>query len=361
MTDKDTTQRKIEYEFEDLRRNSDPVPDGILEQLGLDEEDLEKPERHDDENTENEDEEKEDDTEVEDADQTLDDDGDYQPAKMTKAMRQRLLKVKRDANRRISEAEQEAGKTISKLEKRVAELERQGKTDSIDSEYTERIESIEGEIEEAMEAGDSKKVVELTRKLSELTAERTLKRREVEEPDNLDDDTEDVGDQKVIPRAQAWIDEQDDWWGDPDYAHIRGYVVKVDLALQRKGYNPKDEDYYEELERIVDKRYPNVIELTMFEEEDEIEEEDELDDLDDDGFDITPKKKKKVARRTKRKRTGRRRSPVSEGDRGGTARSKKKVQRKKGKTLTRARVANMRMFGMDPENPEHVEAYLEGL
>jgi len=27
--------------------------------------------------------------------------------------------------------------------------------------------------------------------------------------------------------------------------------------------------------------------------------------------------------------------------------------------LTQARVQNMRAFGLDPENPEHVEAYLE--
>jgi hypothetical protein len=51
---------------------------------------------------------------------------------------------------------------------------------------------------------------------------------------------------------------------------------------------------------------------------------------------------------------------VSEGDRGGVSRTKKKFRKKKGKTLSRARVANMRAFGLDPEDPKAVENYLEG-
>lgn len=234
-------------------------------------------------------------------------------------------------------------------------MERKSQTDNIADEYDSQIDDLEGQIEEAMEAGDSKKVVQLTRQLSDLTAERKLKQHQLEQSASDDDlDEEENQTDSIIPRAQRWVNEQD-WWDDDDYSHVRAYVRRVDLALQKKGYRPTDEDYYEELERIVDKKYPEVLTLTMdedFESLDELDEEDE-------EFDIAPKKKR--AAKKAKKKTRRARSPVSEGDSGGTARGKNKVRKKKGKTLTRARIANMRMFGMDPENTEHVEAYLEGV
>ena len=87
------------------------------------------------------------------------------------------------------------------------------------------------------------------------------------------------------------------------------------------------------------------------------EEEEDLDlDEDEDEFGDIPSKSRRKAKARKKRR---RRSPVSEGDRGGVARTRKTARKKAGKTLTRTRIANMRTFGMDPENPEHVEAYLE--
>ena len=122
-----------------------------------------------------------------------------------------------------------------------------------------------------------------------------------------------------------------------------------------KGYKPTDDDFYELLEAQIEKNYPGIVEHTMAEEFEEGEDE-EGEDEDEDEFSDIPVK---TRRKAKAKKKRRRRSPVSEGDRGGVARAKKKARKKAGKTLTRARIANMRLFGMDPENPTDVEAYFE--
>jgi serine/threonine protein phosphatase PrpC len=50
---------------------------------------------------------------------------------------------------------------------------------------------------------------------------------------------------------------------------------------------------------------------------------------------------------------------VSEGDRGGVNRDRQKRREREGDnvTLTRAQIANMRAFGLDPDNTKHVEEY----
>jgi hypothetical protein len=345
---------KIEYDFEDLRRNTDPVNKAVLDQLGIDDEELSDDERHDDKKAKDDSEELDDKDDVDREDDELDEDGEYKPAKMTQKMRKRIMGIKRDANRAIEAAKAEAGETISKLEKRVQELERTGKTDEISNEFDGKIQDIESKIEQAMEAGDSKAVAKLTREMSELASDMRDRKRKLEaerdEPDDLDEDKR----PKIIPRAAEWVKEQD-WWDDEDLGHVRAYVRKADIALQKKGYRPTDDDFYEQLEAIVEKKYPGVVEHTMSGDYGLDDEDDDDDDLDDeDEFGDIPSK----SRRAKSKRV-RRRGPVSEGDRGGVSRAKKAIRNKKGKTLTRTRVANMRMFGMDPENPEHVEAYLD--
>ncbi len=350
-----TQREKIEYDFEDLRRNTDAIPQNVVDQLGLEDEDLTETERHDDTKAKD-DEDEELENKGDQDDDELDDDGEYSPAKMTKAMRKRLVGIKRDANRSIAAAKKEAGEEISKLTKRIAELEKSGKTDDLEDEFSGKVETLEAQIEAAMEKGDSKEVASLTRQMGELTADVRDRKRELEaqhdEPDDLDEEEA----PKVIPRAMEWIGEQE-WWDDEDLGHVRAFVRKADLALQKKGYAPTEDDFYEQLETLVEDKYPGIVVHTA----DEEYEEDDLDlDLDEDEeedeFASVPSK----TRRKAKKKRARRKSPVSEGDRGGIAKTKKRRQKKQGKTLSRARVANMRAFGLDPEDPKAVENYLEG-
>jgi hypothetical protein len=349
------TQRdKIEYEFEDLRRNTDAIPDNVLDQLGLEDEDLTETERQEDTKAKDDDNDEElEEAGGQDDDDELDEDGDYSPAKMTKAMRKRLVGIKRDANRQIAAAKKEAGEEISQLTKRISELEKSGKTDELDNEFSGKIDALEAKIEAAMEKGDSKEVASLTRQMGELTADVRDRKRELEAQHDEPDDLDETEEPKVIPRAMEWIEEQV-WWDDEDLGHVRAFVRKADLALQKKGYLPTEDDFYEQLEELVENKYPGVVVHTAGEEEEDLDLD--LDEEEEDDFGSIPSKRRKAMK----KRARRRRAVVSEGDRGGVAKTKKRRQKKKGKTLSRARVANMRAFGLDPEDPAAVENYLEG-
>jgi hypothetical protein len=349
------TQRdKIEYEFEDLRRNTDSIPDNVLNQLGLEDEDLTETERQEDTKAKDDDNDEElEEAGGQDDDDELGEDGEYSPAKMTKAMRKRLVGIKRDASRQIAAAKTEAGEEISKLTKRINELEKSGKTDELDNEFSGKIDALEAKIEAAMEKGDSKEVASLTRQMGELTADVRDRKRELEAQHDEPDDLDETEEPKVIPRAMEWIEEQV-WWDDEDLGHVRAFVRKADLALQKKGYLPTEDDFYEQLEELVENKYPGVVVHTADEEEEEDLDLD-LDEEEEDDFGSIPSKGRKA-----KKKRARRRGPVSEGDRGGIAKTKKRRQKKKGKTLSRARVANMRAFGLDPEDPAAVENYLEG-
>lgn len=344
---------KIVYDFEDIRRNDDPVPEIVLAQFGLEDEEENEDEGQEDElNTEEEEEEGTDDTEGTD-DLNEEEQDDKTARDRTAEFRKELLRVKREAKRAVSEAKNEAGEEIGKLNKRIQELERRGETDELEEEFTAKVEDLEGRIEEAMEKGNSKEVVQLTRELSELTADNRVRRAKLTADHEEPDDLEDEPDRKILPRAQEWLDSQS-WWGDSDMGHIRKFVHEADAALRKRGYLPSDDDFYEQLEDLVEKKYPGVVERTMGDEFEEEEDED-LDDV----FSYIPSKKTPRRKAKVSKKRPRSRSPVSPGGDGGAGGGSKKRGKKKGRTLTRAQIGNMRAFGMDPENKEHIEAYLD--
>lgn len=330
-----TTRKDIEYEFEDLRRNTDPLPTTVLEQLEVD----------DDTGAI---------TDLDDTDGAGDRDGnDDEEMVPLSEVNRRITKVRRESDRKIEAAKDEATTVIADLTKRVGAMEEADEVGVLETEHQANVERINTAIEAAMEAGESKEVTKLTTELAELTATNVTKREalkakrvseEHDDPDDLHKRTE-TG---VIPRARDWLAEQD-WWEEPDNAHVKRFVNRLDKALQEKGYSPHDDDFYEQLEEAVEKKFPGVIIHTMDDDDLGLEEDDEDADLD-----AIPDKRtstKKKARRSAR------RQPVGGKDAGGRKRPR---NRQRGNTLSRSQVANMRMFGMDPDNKEHVESYMEG-
>lgn len=371
---------KIEYEFEDLRRNSDPVPNLVLAQLGIEEEeDAERQEGKKRKESARKDDDEDDDRD--DRDDDLDDDDEVtltrkELAREITAARQ---EAERKARKEIRAAKDEAGAEIGKLRKRIDGIERKGKGDEIESEFEPQIKELEAQIEAAMEAGESSKVIQLNKQLAELVAERKVKLLQQKQESTKDDDTEGTK-PTTIPRAQEWLDEQD-WFDDPEFGYVRAYLNKLDGVLQKKGYRPTEDDYYEQLERKLEKQFPGVITRTMRVDDDD-EDEDEDDDDDDrdrdrgsrrstrdrddddddgrDGFDDIESKREARARARRRQReAGRRHSPVGD-DRGGVDRERAKRRERDSDTvtLTRAQIANMRAFQLDPDNPKHVEEYM---
>lgn len=316
-------QEALEYEFEDLRRNEDPVPPHIAAQFGF----------------------------ADDAgEEEVDDDPDGEPDARDEEVDRRIAKIRKDADRRIEAAKDEAGQVISKLEQRIDKLESAGEEETLQEAYEAKMAELQEQIDEAVESGDTKKASQLTTEVSRLTAEHVTKREglkrkkdEHAEPDDLDQRQQ----PQMIPRAREWLIEQD-WWDDPEHRKVRRYVNRVDEVLRERGYSPEDDDYYERLEDLVEKKYPGIITQTM-------DGSDELEPDDDEFVDVPDKRSR--SRRRQRRAGGR--APVNgQGDEPGSGGERRRGGGKRGKTLTRSQVTNMRVFGMDPSDPKQVEAYL---
>lgn len=367
---------KIEYEFDDLRRNTDPVSSLVLAQLGIDNDGGDerqdgkkrrdaaqrKDDEDDDGSTDRDDDDRDDDR------GDLDDDEKVTLSRkdLSRQLNDARRQAERKARREIQVAREEAGAEIGKLSKRLDGIERAGKAEEIDDEFAPKIADLQSQLETAMEAGESKTVIDLNQKIADLTADRKLKIHLAKQAEPDDEDPQQRKKASTLPRAQEWLDEQD-WFDDPEYQHVRAYLNSVDKKLQERGYRPTDDDYYIELERKLDKKFPRVITRTMDEGDDDEDDEDdrgrrrrsrdEDDDEDRDGeFDDIPNKSR---RNRRRQREAGRRSPVSEGDRGGVNRDRKERRDRDGDTvtLTKAQVSNMRAFGLDPDNKKHIEEY----
>jgi hypothetical protein len=216
--------------------------------------------------------------------------------------------------------------------------------------------ALEAKLEEALEKGDSKTVAKLNVQIATAIASKQRPGREPDDPVDLDQDDPDKPVKvkakpadtapKVIPRVQQWLDGQP-WWGQSEYAHVREFVTKrVDSKLQAAGYSPREDAYFEELERIIEEKYPGVVQKT----DERVSRFDAL--LDDDQDDIEVRPKTTVARRPAP------RAPVGGGDEG--AQGGSETPRRKGAIrITPADVQTMRTFGLDPSNPKHVEGFIQ--
>lgn len=329
--------KAIEYEFEDLRRNTDPLPSAVLAELEVDEETGATTDADD----------------TGDAGDAGDEggDGDEEMVPVSE-VNKRIARVRRESDRKIAAATEEAGKEIGDLQKRLGAIEDQDEVGALEYDHRTKVETINKEIEKAMEDGDSKGVTRLTTELAEATAAVTIEREkfkhkraadEHEDPDDLHDPNKPPA---VIPRAKDWLSEQD-WWDDGELAHVKRFVNRLDAKLQEKGYSPHDDDFYEQLEEAVETKYPGIITHTM--------EDLGLDD-DDEGADEFANIPDKRTASKKKARRAAQRSPVGGKDAAGS--KGRPRNRRQGKTLNRNQIANMKMFGMDPDNKEHVEAYL---
>jgi hypothetical protein len=110
----------------------------------------------------------------------------------------------------------------------------------------------------------------------------------------------------------AWIDRNKIWFNNPEYAGHKHFVLGVDAQLIKEGYDKHSPTYYAELDKRVDKAFP-VLRRSM-------------------GAGTAP--------------------PVAPVGVGGS-----KVVAKGSVRLNRDDLANMRRFGLDPTNKQHLREY----
>lgn len=114
------------------------------------------------------------------------------------------------------------------------------------------------------------------------------------------------------PLAVKWLDANKPWFNSPKFQGHRAFVLAEDSKLVREGYDKNSPEYYAELDRRVDEAFPTL--------------------------------RKKPKAPTK--------SPVA-----GVGAAPAKHLSKNTVRLTRVDLGNMRRFGLDPTNKEHLREY----
>lgn len=189
---------------------------------------------------------------------------------------------------------------------------------------TSAIDSVEAELERAIEDGDTKVQVRLTSKLTDLKAEK------IQAEMALKDLPEDVQlqpfDGKVQSsqdtnqsKADKWMDDRADWYGAKGFERQTRLANRLDREVFADGYDPNTEEYFQELDRRLKEKEPNLYD-------------------DADTGNSRQRRRSPVA-------------PVGGAESNQPRRSASKVE------LGEEDFANIRRFGMDPNDPQVLKEY----
>lgn len=227
-----------------------------------------------------------------------------------------------DRERRLREEQADENKA---LRERLDKLENTQKSRADDATFASEKAAIDGkiakireELEVAVEAGETKDQLRLSEELSDLkhelrSKEADHKRAKEAAPVKTEDNT------IVVTKVRQWMRKHPRFNRDQEFAAL---VRATDKSVANAGFDPETDEFYAELDKRLRKRYPEEY----------------------------PK-------------AGKRPSPPSSNPRtegaGPTKKKSESFTSRNGRvTLSRADVANMRKFQLDPTNPADVREYV---
>lgn len=283
-----------------------------------------------------------------------DSDGDDPEARFlnrSRAVKKRIARIQRQFDQRIAERDAEHQREISGLRDEINGLKvRKNDAPPVDDAAHERtITLLQAELAAAHEAGESKKVAELTARINRLEAEfwhkKTLatlgqqQEKPQQEPSKsqakryAEQQRDDVP-TGPTPTAKRWM-RVNDWWDDPDFSSHKAYANDVyRVLIQEEDMDPDDPETFQELGKRLKKTFKDL----------------EVNDPDE-----QPAAKRRAARKDDDdddELNNQRAAPVMQVDRGNS-----KVRRGRGVTLTPEDIAQMKKWGRDPNNDREVLAW----
>jgi hypothetical protein len=182
-----------------------------------------------------------------------------------------------DRERRLKLKERERADYWEKQAKAIAkeryETERNTLKQSVeqaDSAYAQ----IQSDLKRAIEDGDTDDQVRLTTRLSDLKAEKVLAESRLENlsaDGNWDafDDNISAEPSKKQSLADKWMDGHSDWYGAKGFERQTRLANRIDKEVFAEGYQPDSPDYFEELDRRLKEKVPEVYDSLDFAESEE--------------------------------------------------------------------------------------------
>lgn len=181
------------------------------------------------------------------------------------------------------------------------------------------------DLERAVEDGNTKEQVRLTEQLTDQKAEKIqseLLLLDLPESGNLQPFSGKVADKSTDQSlADKWQDDRSDWYKREGFERQTRVANRIDREVFQDGYDPKTPEYFEELDKRMKEKMPDLF------------------DAADDGT-------------TQRRRPTR--SPVAPVGGADTARQRSKSSKIQ---LGEEDFANMRRFGLNPNDPEVLKEY----
>ena len=195
----------------------------------------------------------------------------------------------------------------------------------------------EADLERAIEDGDTKGQVRLTKQLSDLKADKVLAESRL---DNLSSDGNvQPFDGKISPegkkatqsKSDKWMDDRSDWYRRAGFERATRLANRLDKEVYDDGYRPDTDEYFAELDKRLKAKMPELY-------EDLDAGADDVDDTENDGKDTRKGGKPVVA-------------PVGGNETRHQSSRGSKVE------LTPEDFATMRMFRLDTNDPEVLKEF----
>tara|TARA_R100000353_G_scaffold168961_1_gene131759 strand:- start:340 stop:1245 length:906 start_codon:yes stop_codon:yes gene_type:complete len=183
---------------------------------------------------------------------------------------QKRIKKLTEKYRYAERDKEEASRLAGELKKENEDLK--NRLNNLDqgylNEYGTRIESqldtAKRAYKEAHERGDADAMVEAQRALSKITIEeeryRLAKQRQEQQPVAQQVQQPQSAAQSAAqpdPKAQKWA-ERNEWFGEDEIMTQAAFVIHNNL-VNEEGFDPNAEEYYDELDSRLKKRFPNEL------------------------------------------------------------------------------------------------------
>lgn len=248
---------------------------------------------------------------------------------------------KEAAEASIASARAESATEVATLRKEVATLKGKDDLARAESEYESKKGDIEAQLVKAMESGNHTEHARLNSQLIELNNDLQRKRIEIKAAGTTAQ-VEDLGGQRgkaPLVRIKKFLDNNADWWTDPEHEEAVDYAKSLDAKLTRElGLDPNSDAYWDRFNKSFDKKFEGL--RVRGDDEDDVD----VDDTDTRGG-------KRIV------------TPPTKNAGGGGGKPRQQQQQRSNDepptkiTLTAADKANMRQFGLDPTNEEHLVEY----
>jgi len=184
-------------------------------------------------------------------------DDDY--SKKVKARIERERRAKKKESERAEYWESQARKLAKdSYERDKKSLERE--VEQASSDYKQ----VQADLEAAIEAGNTKDQVRLTSRLSDLKADKVLAESRLDSlsPDGIvqpyDDKISPEGGKSKVSLADKWMEDRGDWYGAKGFERQTRLANRLDKEVFADGYRPDSPDYFEELDRRLREKEPNL-------------------------------------------------------------------------------------------------------